>query len=95
VHGKKNYALYEALSAHFSLVSLCWQDVAGAGCKGWTSSTIFFVGAPVLAVQVYSQWGEHSGTSQSFGHFFVNFGISFFYGGGNFTLVLERLLIAG
>jgi len=39
---KKNYAtqcmvkkkLYEALSAHFSLVSLGWQSVAGAGCTG-------------------------------------------------------------
>jgi len=57
VHGKKKYALYEALSAHLYLVSLGWQDVAGAGCTGWTSSTVFFVGAPVLAAQVYSQWG--------------------------------------
>jgi len=85
---KKKYALYEALSAHFSLVSLDWQDVAGAGCTGWTSSTVIFVGAPVLAAQVYSQWGGHSGPSQSFGPFFVNFGIFFFRGGGNFTLVL-------
>jgi len=95
VHGKKKYALYEALSAHFSLVSLGWQNVAGAGCTRWTSSTVFFVGAPVLAAQVYSQWGEHSGPSQWLGHFFVNFGTSFFCGGGSFTLVLARLLIAG
>jgi len=95
VHGKKKYALYEALSVHLSLVSLGWQDVAGAGCTGWTSSTVFFVGAPVLAAQVSSQWGEHSGPSQSFGHFLVNFSISFFCGGVNFSLVFARLLIAG
>jgi len=52
-------------------------------------------GAPVVAAQVYSQWGEHNGASQSFGLVFFSLGISIFSGGGSVFIVLARFKITG
>jgi len=61
---------------------LLWWGT-GAGCTG----CYFFGGAPVLAAQVYSQWGEYSGPSQSSGHVFFSFRMAIFSGGGNVFIV--------
>jgi len=79
---KKLCALGSAVGSHFL--------GTGAGCTG-----VLHGGAPVLATQVYSQNGEHSGPSQSSGHVFFSFGMATLSGGGNVFLFFEIFWITG